>query len=981
MTLHETLAARVAGWRAGGYVCDEFPAIAEILEWAHGDEASGNVRFLRPPQLRALETYWYLRLVEGTPHVLALYRRLFSKQTELMAALGVDHPDLKSLALDLGLDQVLDLIRTDNVLVKKYKLDAVRETLALDYPSYILALAMGAGKTILIGAIVATEFAMALEYPDARFVQNALVFAPGKTPIESLRELLTAPYQSMLPPRLHGPFMASVKFTFTRDGDPDIPVIDRSLFNVVVTNTEKIRIQKEAIRKSDLGTLFSDARVEEARQDVANRRLTKIATLPNLAVFSDEAHHTYGQQLSTGLKKVRRTVDYLHEQTDLVCVINTTGTPYFERQPLRDVVIWYGLSQGIRDNILKDVSGNIFEFEFGGDTSAYLQQVVADFFRDYGDIRLPNGAAAKLAIYFPQTDDLAEFRPAIDAALAQAGISPALVLVNTSNAALTKTADIDAFNRLNDPTAPHRVILLVNKGTEGWNCPSLFACALARKLSASNNFVLQAASRCLRQVPGNAAKARIYLSRENHAVLDRQLRDTFGEDIAGLNQAQRERRSAKVVLRKVPIPPLVVRHTVSSVVRVWEDTGTALTLTRPKTTASAATRTVYGLSEHARRILQQVSDTVSVDTIPTAWDTYTVASDLARQYRVEVMPISRQLRRLYPDGDVPVADVQALAAQIEEQTRIYEHFEETVERAVAIVKEEAFAAETDEAGRRVYTTEITYPVDREHHLLHWSDWAKNNGKDLGFHYDPMEFDSQPERAFFEQVLRRLNVEPWEVDDVYFTGALTDPNKTDFFVEYRDAEGRLRRYTPDFIVRKKPALDGRRGSGRVLIVEIKREKDREHPIDGAQGAKATAARSWETLNPERIKYEMIFTATDTVGYGQLAPVWDFAKSPELDLPIALDRSALDAFCAKWGVAQLDVFGSVLRDDFGPDSDVDFLVAFHAGRTPGFRWADMQDELRTLVGREVDLVSRKGIEGSRNWIRKGQILTTAKAIYVA
>lgn len=65
--------------------------------------------------------------------------------------------------------------------------------MTLDYPSYILALAMGAGKTILIGAIFATEFAMALEYPDGPFVQNALVFAPGKTILESLRELVEVP--------------------------------------------------------------------------------------------------------------------------------------------------------------------------------------------------------------------------------------------------------------------------------------------------------------------------------------------------------------------------------------------------------------------------------------------------------------------------------------------------------------------------------------------------------------------------------------------------------------------------------------------------------------------------------------------------------------------------------------------------------------------------------------------------------------------
>jgi predicted nucleotidyltransferase len=982
VTLHEALASRVSEWRARGYADEVFPAIGEILEWAHGDEASGNVRFLRPPQIRALETYWYLRLVEGTPHVLELYRRCFPAGSDLLAALGLDHPDLKTKAIDLGVDGLLDAVRTDDALVKKYKLDAIRETLNLDYPSYILALAMGAGKTLLIGAIVATEFAMAAEYPGERFVHNALVFAPGKTPIESLRELISAPYQTMLPPRLYALFAASVKFTFTRDGDPDIPVIDRSLFNVVVTNTEKIRIQKEAILKSSLGTLFSEARADDARQDIANRRLTKLATLPNLAVFSDEAHHTYGQSLSTELKKVRKTVDYLHAQTDLISVINTTGTPYFQRQPLRDVVIWYGLSQGIRDNILKDVSGNIHEFEFGGDTAAYLQQVVTDFFRDYGGVALPDGAPAKLAIYFPQTDDLAEYRPAVDAALARVGISPALVLVNTSDPSQTKSSDVDAFNRLNDPAAPHRVILLVNKGTEGWNCPSLFACALARKLKSANNFVLQAASRCLRQVPGNVTKARIYLSRENHGVLDQQLRETYGEDIATLGQARQERRSARVVLRKVPVAPLVVRHRVTSVVRAWEDNGAPIVLTRPAHFRGAvASRIAFSLSGSTHRALQQVDDSVAIDISPAAFDTFTVASELARRYRLDALPINRELRQLYPDGDVPAAHLDALASQIESQTRTYEIFEEDVERAIAIVKEDAFHLDVGPEGQKVYTTEITYPVDRERNLIRWEDFTRDNARDFGFHYTPIEFDSQPERSFFEQVLRRVNVEPWEVEDMYFTGGMTDPSKTDFFVEYRDREGRPRRYTPDFIIRKQPAPGQTRGSGRVLIVEIKREKDREDPTDGAEGVKARAARAWEGLNPDRIKYEMIFTATDSIGYSQLAPVWNFAKEAEVTLPVPVDSAALEAFCHKWKISQLDVFGSALRDDFGPESDIDFLVSFAKDApTLGLRYFHMQRELKELVGREVDLVQRTAIERSKNWIRRKRILGSARSFYV-
>ena len=153
---------------------------------------------------------------------------------------------MRSHALDHGIDALLDRVRQDDDFAHAHHLEALRETLTLDYPSYILALAMGAGKTILIGAIIATEFAMALEYPDGPFVQNALVFAPGKTILESLRELAEMPYDRILPPRLYKAFAASVKLTFTRDGEKDIPVIRGSLFNVVVTNTEKIRIQKRA---------------------------------------------------------------------------------------------------------------------------------------------------------------------------------------------------------------------------------------------------------------------------------------------------------------------------------------------------------------------------------------------------------------------------------------------------------------------------------------------------------------------------------------------------------------------------------------------------------------------------------------------------------------------------------------------------------------------------------------------------------------
>ncbi len=877
--LHEQLAAAVDDWRNQGYASDDYPTIAEILEWSH-DSEGGSLRYLRRPQLRAVETYWYLRLILKTPHVFDLYGHSYPKSRELREALGLTQDAIRDFVEDHDIDALWERIGTDDDFVRDFRLESLRETLTLDYPSYILALAMGAGKTVLIGAIIATEFGMALDYPDGPFVQNALVFAPGTTIVESLRELADIPYDKILPPRLHKSFAASVKLTFTRDGEKDIPVIRRSSFNVVVTNTEKIRIQKEKIPNGLLPGILA-GQTEEARAEVANLRLQAIASLPHLAVFSDEAHHTYGQSLDTGLKKVRKTVDYLAAQTNVIAVVNTTGTPYFQRQPLRDVVFWYGLSQGIKDGYLKDLAGNIQAYSFDDDAATYVAHVVRDFFGDYGHVALPNGSRAKLAIYFPQTDDLRELRPEVDRALTEVGQRPALCLVNTSDAGLTKQADIDAFNALNKPDAPHRVILLVNKGTEGWNCPSLFACALARRLRTSNNFVLQAATRCLRQVPGNSTKARVYLSTDNFGILDRQLQETYGESIADLNYAGQESRRARIVLRKLDIPPLVVTQLVRTVVKKDGAAG-PLTLTRPAARAGdTLERRTFTLAEQeaTASVLRQLGDTVTIEAALDTTDAYAVAVDLAARYRLPLWNVYDEIRRLYGTDDIPLAHVDELGRQIEAQTRFYEVKEETVEVALALVKPDGFDKGTAPDGTECYTAEIVYPKDREALLLHWEQLQSKNAADFGFHYSPYDFDSNPEKSFFEQMLAHLNVQPSEVEDIYFTGALTDPKKTDFFVEYKDDKGKWRRYTPDFIIRQKAGRGRRCGTGRVYIVEIKREHDRSHAIDGQGGRKAMAVRKWERLNPDRLRYEIIFTASDTIAADQTQAVRRFVQETD------------------------------------------------------------------------------------------------------
>ncbi|MGD0456197.1 MAG: nucleotidyltransferase family protein [Terriglobia bacterium] len=99
-------------------------------------------------------------------------------------------------------------------------------------------------------------------------------------------------------------------------------------------------------------------------------------------------------------------------------------------------------------------------------------------------------------------------------------------------------------------------------------------------------------------------------------------------------------------------------------------------------------------------------------------------------------------------------------------------------------------------------------------------------------------------------------------------------------------------------------------------------------------------------------------------------------------LQIDQVRIGEFCRKWKVAQFAIFGSALRADFGPDSDVDVLVTFKPdSKRSLFDLVQMEEELKGMFGREVDLVSRQGIEASRNYLRRKAILGSAKVLYAA
>jgi hypothetical protein len=102
-------------------------------------------------------------------------------------------------------------------------------------------------------------------------------------------------------------------------------------------------------------------------------------------------------------------------------------------------------------------------------------------------------------------------------------------------------------------------------------------------------------------------------------------------------------------------------------------------------------------------------------------------------------------------------------------------------------------------------------------------------------------------------------------------------------------------------------------------------------------------------------------------------------------LGVDPGAIAAFCRKWGIRELSLFGSALRDDFRSDSDVDLLVVFDDPHRDFGPWArdlfEMEQELSSLFGRKVDLVERTVVERSENYIRRREILKNPVSIYAA
>ena len=178
--------------------------------------------------------------------------------------------------------------------------------------------------------------------------------------------------------------------------------------------------------------------------------------------------------------------------------------------------------------------------------------------------------------------------------------------------------------------------------------------------------------------------ARIYLSLDNKNILDKQLQETYGESFADLTRAQVQSRTRKIIVKKIEVPPLVIRKTVRRIERQERGNSTIL-LEVPKATFGPGLQKItYTIKETpgSERMLQQVGDGEIVETMPEMVTLFSAAMELARTYRIGGMETLQELQRIYSGQlEIPVEHIAKLAEQVEEQTRQYVVLEETVEVA------------------------------------------------------------------------------------------------------------------------------------------------------------------------------------------------------------------------------------------------------------------------------------------------------------
>ncbi len=788
--------------------------------------------FLRQPQFEALEVYVFLKEFLANTPVHGLFKDWcehtgrFAERTE------------GGIASATGQVNLLDALTGE-----QYKaVFAHMRKNARVYPNYIFALTMGTGKTILMATCIFYEFILANKFPkEKHYCHNALIFAPDKTVLQSLKEIQEFDLARVVPPEYANFLTTHLQFHYLEEGGVSLNTLDRSRFNVIVSNTQKIILRRQHKGKSPTEQLFaatkptfeagsvyaeaadlyeSDA-PEEASDLTTNQRFEKLTRLEQLGIYVDEAHHAFGKALAKDMgvetkendTSLRTTIDRLAVKleragTHVVACYNYTGTPYVGREVLPEVVYAYGLREAIEKGYLKKVRLH----DYTSTRSEEFIGLAVDNFLDAVKGLRPEGMIPKLAFFAATIEELQnELRPAVAAAIARHGLPASSLLVNVGDDKLTSNDDIREFNRLDNPASAKQFILLVNKGREGWNCRSLFGVALFRE-PKSKIFILQATLRCLRAVGDVQHTGQVYLTVDNKAILEAELQENFRITAEELQQVGSTSQSLQVrVLRRETITLQRVRRHFTLKAKVLAPQ-TRLLPERADHNQWADLTNRYRLlhteQDGLPTLLAGQVKAAKVEDIThrrekIAFSELMLVAEIARYLNRSPLSVEDLLTQTEERLDGLLSIVNEFNELLYDQVipRLFralydlEEREETEAHDVELIK-----LPPDPPGYYGITAkpEMTVrPTD--------AGYQPYAGK--SFHLDTYCFDSKPEAALFWDLLR-----DGRVQQIFFTGMLTH-GQSEFFIQYIDPDSHtVRSYYPDFLVQK--------DDGTYLILEVK-----------------------------------------------------------------------------------------------------------------------------------------------------------------
>ncbi|MFV0283717.1 MAG: TnsA endonuclease N-terminal domain-containing protein [Castellaniella sp.] len=810
----------------------------------------GNPKsFLRQPQFEALETYVFLKEFLDNAKVEEVFKAWYERSGKFA---GRRFGSFRGTAGQ----EMFQFGESDELELTSYKalFEKMRKN-SRAYPNYIFALTMGTGKTILMATCIFYEFLLANKFPkDERYCHNALVFAPDKTVLQSLKEIEAFDLTRVVPPEYVNFLTTHLRFHYLEEAGTSLDTLDRSRFNIIVSNTQKIILKRKQKEKTSVDMLFgatgevltatgvyADAadlynfdQPEEEGELTTNQRFEKLRRLEQLGIFVDEAHHAFGKALAKDMgvggketdTSLRTTIDILAASlsatgTRVVACYNYTGTPYVGREVLPEVVYAYGLKEAIDKGFLKKVTLHGYA---NTRTDEFVDIAVEEFLKETGDLR-PEGLLPKLAFFAATIEELMnELKPAVERALLKHGISTTRILVNVGDSKITTNDDIREFNRLDTEGSEKQFVLLVNKGREGWNCRSLFGVGLFRE-PKSKIFVLQATMRCLRAIGEAQHTGHVFLSGDNLNILNDELQQNFRISVDELQKGGKDTERVEVRVVEPPVKIKLVR------VRKLYQMREKQLIPGQELIPERSDREKWNELIEKYRLIETQQDGLTAVDAARASGSRTFDLTARREKRTfSAMTLVAEVSRYLNRNPLEIEKLLETTKEgIDDLVAATNEFNELLyDEIIPRLFRSLFELDEYERKDEYEVDLIKVPANGYYEVSAAKDKVvrmgdsqiKDDERAKSFHLDTYCFDSGSENWLFWDLLREQRVKK-----IYFTGMLTH-GQSDFFIQYIDPETHLvRSYYPDFIFQREEPD----GSLKYVIVEVKADNQIEDAV--------------------------------------------------------------------------------------------------------------------------------------------------------